>query len=513
MGMNSKQPNFIVFCTDEHRWDHLGCNGNTVVKTPNIDRLAKGGVSFTNAHCSHSSCMPSRATMFTGLMIQAMGLHGTNPSIPPDVPTLPQHLADAGYRTHSCGKLHISSWGKSPYVSTRDSKDITQFPERHTNWNEGLIDNSPNDYFGLQTVDMVTGHVNYANADYKVWLEEKDPDAFAKLRVSLDEPKPLMLDPELHYNHWIADRSIDFIKRQAKRKMNSPFFLWCSFPDPHEPFAAVKKWSDEYRDVENIELPSHYCNHSNNNRSKTFDDLYQQKEGYTPEYIKRALRETYGMISHIDEQVGRMMSVIEASGEADNTVVIFTSDHGEQHGEHDLLFKGLYPYEGHTRVPFILNVPWAKEENKGQIVNSPVSSGIDLMPTILDLAQVPQPGAGSLGLDEQRQTLPGESLAPVALNGEMPKRKTAMVELSSEMGKGGEWVQMRKLVTEDYKCIVYYPSNEVLLFDAKNDPYELTNIADKPEYKSVLADCLVQFVTEISRTQRCLPSTRTRRYV
>jgi arylsulfatase A-like enzyme len=321
------------------------------------------------------------------------------------------------------------------------------------------------------------------------------------------------IDPELHYNHWIADRSIEFITRQTKRRMNSPFFLWCSFPDPHEPFAAVRKWSEQYRNVEDMELPAHYCEATSLNRSSTFDDLNRQAEGYTPEYIKRALRETYGMISHIDEQIGRVMAALKESGQADNTVVIFTSDHGEQHGEHNLLYKGLYPYQGHTRVPFIINVPWAAPEHRGRRVNTPISSGLDLMPTVLDLAGVPQPGAGTTGLDTDRRTLPGESLAEAALSGAQPKRGSAMVELSANVGNHGEWVQMRKLVTEDYRLIVYYPTREVLLFDARNDPDERANIADRPESKAILADLMAQMLNEISRTERCLPSLRTRRHV
>lgn len=511
--MKTKPPNIIVFCTDEHRWDHLGCNGNTIVQTPNIDRIAAGGVTFTNCHCSHTSCMPSRAAMFTGLTVQAMGLHGCNPSPPPDIPTMPAVLADAGYRTHSVGKLHISSWGRPPFTSHRDATDITKFPERHANWNEGLITESPNNYFGLQTVDMVTGHVNYANADYKIWLEKHHPGAFAKLAASTRNPGPVEIEPELHYNHWIADRSIAFINRQTKRKMNAPFFLWCSFPDPHEPFAAVRKWSETYRDLETTELPAHYCKTSPQNRSTTFDDLDQQTEGYTSEYIRRALRETYGMISHIDEQVGRVMAALEASGQADNTVVIFTADHGEQHGEHNLLYKGLYPYQGHTRVPFILNVPWADAEHKGQQIDTPISSGLDLMPTVLDLAGVPQPGTGTPGLGADARTLPGESLAAVALAGALSERRNALIELSTEVGANGQWVQMRKLVTEDYRLIVYYPTREVLLFDVRCDPYEQVNIAERPESKPIVADLLAQMLNEISRTERCLPSPRTRQHV
>ncbi len=511
--METKAPNIIVFCTDEHRWDHLGCNGNTVVQTPNIDRIAAGGVTFTNAHCSHTSCMPSRAAMFSGLTIQAMGLHGCNPSIPPDIPTMPQVLVDGGYRTHSAGKLHISSWGQDRFTANRDAADPSQYPERHANWNQGLISESPDNYFGLQTVDMVTGHVNYANADYKVWLEKHHPGAFEKLAASLRNPKPVEIEPELHYNHWIADRSIDFIKRQTKRKMNAPYFLWCSFPDPHEPFAAVRKWSEVYRHVEDMELPEHYCETSPHNRSKTFDDLDQQTEGYDLDHIKRALRETYGMISHVDEQVGRVMEAVEASGQADNTVIIFTADHGEQHGEHNLLYKGLYPYQGHTRVPFILNVPWADPNHRGQQVDTPISSGLDLMPTVLDLAGVPQPGAGTTGLDADARTLPGESLAAVALSGTQPQRRNAMVELSAQTSGPGEWVQMRKLVTEDYRLIVYYPTQEVLLFDVHNDPYEQVNIADRPESKAIIADLMAQMLNEVSRTERCLPSPRTRRHV
>jgi len=225
-------------------------------------------------------------------------------------------------------------------------------------------------------------------------------------------------------------------------------------------------------------------------------------------YIEECTRQTYGMISHIDEQIGRVLESLEKAGVAENTVVMFISDHGEQLGEHGLFYKGLYPYDAHAHVPFVVKVPWSPQ--KGIVVEDVVSM-LDLMPTVLNLAGVDQPEDAFMGewwLEKHRPlspSLPGEVLTPVLLDGARPERRNALVEYDSDTQSAFDLLQMRAIVTNEYKLVYYAPSNEIMLFDRGNDPHEMNNLASDPRYQSVIVDLFKQLLCEISRTESRRP--------
>jgi arylsulfatase A-like enzyme len=502
--VNADRPNILIFCTDEQRGDYLGCMGHPVLKTPNIDRIAAGGTLFRNCYCSSPVCMPARATMFTGLTNRASGVYANGIALDESVPTLPRLLAAANYRTHSVGKLHLKPWGGRTIA---EDEDTTKNPERRIywkwpgHWEGGTYTKSPDHYYGFQTQDSVGGHVNYAFGDYVTWLEANHPGAYAGYRYSGKDPGPLTIPPELHYNNWIADRSIEFI-----RKVAQPFFLWCSFPDPHEPFAAVEKWSDFYADAE-IELPRSTLELSPHNRSETMNRLGLGTSVQDPAYVRKCVRQTYGMISHIDEQAGRVLDALEELGIAGNTVVMFISDHGDQMGEHGLFYKGIYPFDGHAHIPFVAKVPWATE--KGKVVDDVVSQ-LDLVPTVLDLAGVKHPDdllrlaqcgdkAATPG-----PSLPGEVLTPVVTGRASPMRRNALIELD-RISITFDTVQMRVLVTNDYKLVYYAGLRETMLFDRKRDPLELRNLAGDAAYQPLVEEMLKHLLAELSRTEMRAP--------
>lgn len=497
----SGRPNILIFCTDEQRSDHLGCMGHPVLKTPNIDRIAAEGSLFRNCYSSSPTCMPARATMFTGLTNRASGVRSNGVSLPEDIPTLPGLLAAAGYRTHSVGKLHLKTWGKPGGLDITERETPEQNPERRVFWNEGLIKKSPDNYYGFQTQDSANGHVNYINGDYKTWLDENHPGAFEGYACDRSDPKALKIDPDLHYNKWIADRSIGFIRAQGDK--DQPFFLWCSFPDPHEPFAAVKKWSDVYEDVE-MELPRCTTELSPHSRSETMHAAGLGKEVQDAEYVKKCIRQTYGMISHVDEQVGRVLDALDQAGMAESTVVMFISDHGDQMGEHGLFYKGVYPYDGHAHVPFVVKVPWSKE--KGKLVEDVVSM-LDLVPTVLDLAGVSQPD-DELMTDWWREkhhpvapSLPGEVLTDVLISDARPKRRCALVEYDTDTYNAFDILQMRSLVTNEFKLVYYAPTDEIMLFDRINDADEMKNLANDPVFAPVVNKLLRRMLFELARTE------------
>jgi arylsulfatase len=227
-----------------------------------------------------------------------------------------------------------------------------------------------------------------------------------------------------------------------------------------------------------------------------------------PDKVREQTRQIFGMMTHIDNQAGRVMEALEEKGLTENTVVVWISDHGEMLGSHGGMHKGLFPFDGSMRVPFIINVPWA--ENKGRVIHEPVSQ-IDLVPTVLDLCGVEQPEDPLVNeeykkhLDPMTPPLPGESLKPVLLKGGVPQRKNALVEYNQDTFPEYDNIQMRTLVTEKYKVSMFSPTREVLLFDRENDPCEMQNLADTDEGRKVLPDLLAQLLDEINRTEPRMP--------
>ena len=517
-----QRPNILIFCVDEQRGDHLGCMGHPHLQTPNLDRLAAEGALFRNCFSSSPVCMPARATMLTGLTNRVSGVYTNGINLDESIPTLPGMLAEAGYRTHAVGKLHHKIWGGRTIAP---DEDITLNPERRIYWDwpghwEGAhYKEFPDHYYGYQTLDVCNGHVNYVYGDYVTWLERQHPGAYAGYKYRHDDPKPLTIDSELHYNHWIADRTIAFIREQVSGKgcrvsgvgdqrqkgdsdSSQPFYVWCSFPDPHEPFAAVQKWADVYKDLE-IDLPAHTCDLSLDNRCEALQQLGMGQEPFDPDWTRECIRQTYGMISHVDEQIGRVLDALEEMGLADDTVVMFISDHGDQLGEHGLFYKGIFPFDGHAEIPFIAKVPGTK--TPGNEVADVVSM-LDLVPTVLDLAGVPHPDdlIRKMHCDEQdavlAPALPGEALTPVLTDGAAPQRKNALIELDWVKGPFRP-LQMRALVTNDYKLVYYAPTQETLLFDRHNDPDELRNVAEDPAYAAIVTDMLKKLMAELARTE------------
>lgn len=512
------RPNILIFCTDEQCGDHLGCMGHPHVKTPNIDRIAAQGTLFSNCYSSNPVCMPARATLLTGWTSRVHGVVENGIDLDRNIPTLPGILADAGYRTHAVGKLHLAGRGGRDIAP---GEDVSECPERRiywdwpNHWRGACYKKFPDNYYGFQTVELAQGHVHYIYGDYVTWLEENHPGAYAGYKCSNADPHPLAIDPELHYNTWIAERSVEFIRTcsgAGDRTSDggatpstghpAPWFLWCSFPDPHEPFAAVRKWSDAYDDVE-LELARNQLELSPDSRSDTMTRLGLGTEPLDPNLVKKSIRQTYGMISHVDEQVGRVLDTLEALGIADNTVVMFISDHGDQLGEHGLFYKGVYPYDAHAHIPFLAKVPGTAR--KGRVVEDVVSM-LDMVPTVLDLAGVPHPYESTKDDGKARpdRRLPGEVLTPVLVGDADPVRKNALVETDRRTTNLGV-VQLRMLVTNDYKLVFYAPTREVMLFDRKRDPQELKNLAGDPAFQPVVNAMLKDLLHELSRTEMPQP--------
>ena len=476
------RPNVLIFCVDEMRADHMACDGNPVIRTPHLDRLAARGTVFRRAYCNNPICMPARATMFTGLLPRDHGLRVNGQSLRRDLPTLAGVLAGNGYRTHAAGKLHLTPWARMV-----EPPQPERYPESMQYWTDGVIEAFPVPYYGFQSVDFVGGHTSWVYGEYMGWLRDNGGDR-ESLRASLGpcsapQCSKMALPRELHYNRYIADSTIRLI--QACAGANRPFFAWCSFPDPHMPVAPPAPYCDMY-DPRDVPLPVRR----------------EGEVGQWPEYLQRiAARElkyqgrsvltdvtddqwrelialTYGMVSHVDDEMGRVLDALDRHGLTENTLIAFVSDHGDMMGDHGLIWKGPYTFQGCSRIPFVVAAPGTP----GGATQQALVSQIDLMPSVLDFCGVPLPGS-----DWQRATqfawgqvhdlglYPGRSWVPLLSDPDAQTHDRVVIENDNPP----TGLRIRSLVTRTHRLAVYPGTQDGELFDLVNDPNELSNLWDE----------------------------------
>lgn len=484
---NMIRPNVLIICVDEMRADHMACAGNPIVRTPSLDRLAARGTLFTRSYVANPICMPARASMFTGMLPRDHGVRVNGQNLRRDVPTLPGVLADAGYRTHSAGKLHLTA-----YVPKVGRDEAERFPECLEFWDNGVITEFPTPYYGFQTVDFVGGHVSFAFGEYTAWLRERGGSReLLKPHVPTSDPGDtsvysVEMPEELHYNRFIADSTIEAIA--ASRHAREPFFIWCSFPDPHAPIGPPKPYCDMY-DPASMPLPD-----SSPEELSLLPGIYrdvfsgalqpngQNNAGVTDKQRRDIIAGTYGMVTHLDTEIGRVLDALEEHGVAEETVVVFLADHGDMMGDHGLLWKSFYTFEGCIRIPTIVSVP-GRFGGPGTPVGvqcESLISQIDLLPSILDLCDVPMPGADwtetetpfQRGTERPLSSYPGRSWASLACGSREPIRDAVVLENDDPV----TGYRVRALVTERYRLSIYPGTGEGELFDLKEDPNELVNL-------------------------------------
>lgn len=519
MAQQNERMNFLIIITDQFNPNCLGYEGHKVVKTPNIDALAKSGVQFSRAYTNQPLCTPARATMWTGLQPRGHRVRMNGIPLDPSIPTFVESLRQAGYQTHLCGKIHLAC-SQPPKGVSVENLNPEKYPECSTLWNNKKITDFKYPFYGLESCDYANGHGHNQYGQYMHWLEKEHPEAYKIVCEPgmLEKPSPAFelfnrkafkwaLPAELHPTTWIANKTIDFLDKAAEQ--DRPFCLFSSIQDPHSPFAPPKEYVDKYRqeDVppaieregELDDLPPHFkkmikygCDSSGNRK---------EPMNATKPYRAECAANYYALIEMIDDQVGRIMESLEKNGLRENTVVLFVADHGEALGDHGVWGKGPYHYDSVIRIPFLISCP---ERFKSGIVCDEVVSLVDFAPTILDIAGVPIPEGDIPAVpetDNAPHPWPGISLVPL-LNGQKPKDEmTCLVEMDEDYFG----FKMRTLVTKQYRITCYSGQEYGELFDLKNDREELYNQWDNPDYKEIRDRLRIKLLDKIMQTDISLP--------
>jgi arylsulfatase A-like enzyme len=420
-----ERPNVLLIHTDEQRADTMGCYGNDIVETPNIDRLARDGVTFEEGHCTHPLCCPSRGSLLTGRYPSTHGLWRNGLGLPETETTIAELLREAGYRTGIVGKAHFQPWHADPEEFEESTSTLTMDDEEAV-WEFWREFDGP--YYGFDHVEMAYqhGHREITGGHYGLWIREEHPGLVESF------PQDAALEPtdpayntwksavpvEVHSSTWVADRTIDFLTEHADG--DAPFFGWIGFPDPHFPYNPPEPYCYKY-DPGDVELPVDPNGEVWEGTDVPQYVTYHLEEKYgvdgreMPEAVQREIiAHYYAMIDLVDDQVGRILTALEDEGIADETVVVFTSDHGDWLGDHGLFQKGIPHTRGLTRIPWVMRWPGVTEN--GLRVDAP-SSQVDLMPTLLDAAGIDVPYG-----------VQGESLRPVLVGDRDRVREFALVE-------------------------------------------------------------------------------------
>lgn len=441
-----RPPNILFLVADEYRHDALGVAGHPIVKTPNFDRLAAGGVRFTQAYTASPVCSPSRGTMFTGRYPQVHGVTTNGMPFAEGEVVLPQILRRRGYTTGMVGKLHLQL-----------GEDWFDFAEITAGG-----DGAAYQAFLRASGQMLKGNANTAAVPGTLVAPGKTP-----LRIGTS-----VLPEDKFPEAWEATRAIDFIRAQKDR--DRPWFLFVSMLKPHSEFVIPAPWDRMYA-AKDMPLPKTFRaglampegfaageSDADGPRTKKKREKVDGPGSPARLFINDAdiLREVtahyFGAVSLVDKQMGRVLAVLEELGMRDNTIVVFTADHGNMLGERNRMFKGVM-YESSARVPLLWRAPGVR----AGVVNSTPVDNTTIMPTLLELAGLPVPAG-----------VQGKSVAPILL-GQGGAPEAAYSYLADKMVRQGEW----KLIVP----LARSRSGRPELYHVVRDPDEQNNLYGKPE--------------------------------
>ncbi len=452
----TSRPNILLLMADQHRGDCLGADGNRVVHTPNLDRLAAEGVRFSRAYSSTPTCTPARTALLTGLSPWHHGMLGMTRMADRYPVELPRALRDSGYYTATIGKNHFS-------------------PMRNGH--------------GFQTM-IVDEHCPCGNfldvpdteprSDYEAWFYSQAPNLnphATGLGWNDYEGRPFALPERLHATTWTGDTAVNFLSTYERE---SPFFLKVSFIRPHSPYDPPQRFMERYAEADLPRAQSGKWADKYRPRNSDKRDIWhgELSEGE----IRKSRQAYYGCVTQVDEQIGRILEILHQRGMLEDTLILFTSDHGDMSADQHLWRKS-YPYEPSARIPMLLRWPQGLLSSKRGTVMDQVVEIRDILPTFLEAA----------GVESSRQ-LDGQSLLALIRNNGKGWREYIDLEHNICYSPDNHW---NALTDGRQKYIFHARDGAEQLFDLRTDPHELedhsadaTHAADLSRWRQRLIDHL-----------------------
>ena len=440
-------PNLLYIHSDQHTPFVLGCCGDPIVRTPNIDQLASNGALFDATYCNSPICVPSRMSMLTGLHPHQNHVWTNEHILDSSIPTLAHALGSVGYHPVLIGRLHSVGPDQLRGYAERYVGD------HHSNYAAGI------------------------RSDRGILEGTAGPH-----RISLELSGSGQSAYQVH-DEYVTVATVDYLNRLGVQKraglLEKPFCITTGFMLPHAPFVAHRKDFELYYDT--LPLPTITEPFSEELHPHLYWWRQHTKiESVTEDEIRRARAAYWGLVTRIDAMIGEIINALHANDLADNTLIIYTSDHGDMVGEHSLWWKHVF-YEHSVRVPLIM--AWPDRISAGQRISNVVSA-LDINATILDALDAPP-------LPES----PGRSLIPLVMGTNSQWENVAFSEYCSDQfcPTGGCY---QRMIRRDEWKLIYYHEQEPQLFNLKDDPDELVNLAGEPGHRLILEELLQQVLQE-----------------
>lgn len=427
------QPDIVMIMADQFAANVIRAHGHPAVRTPNLDRLIGSGVTFSNSYCNSPLCVPSRASMMTGMHVDNIEVYDNGSELRASVPTFVHHLRRSGYYTVLAGKMHFIGPDQLHGFEERIAKDIhTAGFELTPDWSRGA----------------------YANAGTGV--------------KRLREPGPCGWNSQLHHDEKTLACTLEKIRELGWRGRREQFFLCTSFTHPHDPFVIVEEYWDRVKDLD-VPMPAAPADplddmHPYNQWIQVHHEVDQCR--LSEEQIRDNRRAYYAMVHYIDDKVGLILGELERMGLADNTMIVFTSDHGEMLGEHGMWFKRTF-FDSATKVPLVIS--WPGRLPAGKRIDQVVSL-VDLGPSLMEWAGVPDAGEWIAGMD-------GDSFAGL-VEGRTPASSWKDEAACLYCGEGP--IRPMAALRQGRFKYVSVLDHEPLLFDLEEDPRELRSRTGDP---------------------------------
>lgn len=435
--MHTSSPNILLIMGDQLAGPALPDYGHPVVKTPHLSALAEEGVVFEQSYCNSPLCAPSRASMLTGQLPSRIGAFDNAAEFPSDTPTIAHYLRAMGYQTSLIGKMHLVGPDQLHGFEERLTTDIYPADFGWTpDWNQ-----SPEDRFS--------------------WYHNM---------LSVVQAGKCVTSNQLDFDEEVAFRSVRKIFNLARNPDERPFFMTVSFTHPHDPFAISPRYWDlyEHDDIDMPVAPPLPYDKLDSHSQRLYQMCAMDEYDLTEARVRNARHAYYGAISYIDEKIGQILQALKSTGLDENTVIIFTSDHGEMLGERGLWYKMNF-FEWSARVPLIVHAP---KRFSARRVHQNVSL-VDLLPTLVDLAVNGE-------TPELVAPVDGASLVPL-----MQGNHSAWDDIvyGEYLAEGA--VAPCLMVLHGHFKYIYSESDPPQLYNLETDPDELTNLAGQPDFTAV----------------------------